>query len=101
MLSEIEITVLSLFHVLGLCMMLIGVFYLLTAILGARGPDGFIKGIACLLIGGWIGHLGAAERSPTQPARAHREHILMTGAPVAAPPASLNAQPVGAHERNV
>jgi hypothetical protein len=99
MLSQIEITVLSLFHVLGLCMMLIGVFYLLTAILGARGADGYIKGIACILIGGWVGHLGGSERSPSMPARVHREHF-MTGAPVAAPRASLNAQPVGARGRN-
>jgi hypothetical protein len=58
MLAELSVTISRLFHLLGLCAMLIGVFYLLTAMLGGRGADGYIKGVACILIGSWIGHLG-------------------------------------------
>jgi hypothetical protein len=93
MLSEIATTVLHLFHVLGLCAMLIGVFYLLTAMLGARGADGYIKGVAFILVGAWIGHFGMTERSPVLPGRAHRVHILMTGSPDALPLACRNSPP--------
>jgi hypothetical protein len=101
MLSEITTTVLSLFHVLGLIAMLIGVFYLLTAMLGARGADGYIKGGACIFLGAWIGHLGEPERPSILPGRAHRAHILMTAAPGALPPACRNSQPAGALVRIV
>jgi hypothetical protein len=87
MLSEITATVLSLFHALGLIAMLVGVFYLLTAILGARGADGYIKGIACIMLGAWIGHLGEPERASVLPRRAHHAQFLTMAAPDALPAA--------------
>jgi hypothetical protein len=92
MLSEIATTVLHLFHVLGLCAMLIGVLYFLTAMLGGRGADGYIKGVAFILVGAWIGHLGMTER-PALPGRAHRAHILMTESPDALPLAYWDSEP--------
>jgi hypothetical protein len=96
MLSEIAATVFSLFHVLGLCSMLIGVLYLLTTMLGGRGPDGYIKAVAFILIGGWIGHLGQTERSPTLPGRARHAQFLMMAAPDGPRLAEGNSQPVAA-----
>jgi hypothetical protein len=61
MLSDIATTFASLFHLLGLCAMLIGAFQLLMAILGSHGPNGYVKGIALILIGAWVGSLGRTE----------------------------------------
>jgi len=90
MLSEITATVLNLIHVLGLCAILIGVFYLLTAMLGARGADGYIKGTLIIILGMWIGHFGQTERSTSPPGRSHRAHSTQSftmAAPDALPPA--------------
>jgi hypothetical protein len=77
----------NLFHVLGLCATLIGVFFLLAAILGARGPDGYIKGVALVLIGAWASHLGQTERPPPIQERARHAQSLTMAVPAALPPA--------------
>jgi hypothetical protein len=101
MLSEITATVLSLFHVLGLIAMLIGVFYLLTAMLGGRGIDGFIKGGACIFLGAWIGHLGGPEQPSILPGRAHHAQSFTMAAPGDRGLPAPNSQPVGAPVRIV
>lgn len=83
MLSELAATASSLFHVLGLCAMLIGVLYLLASMLGARGTDGYIKGVAFILVGAWISHLGQTEPSSSPLERVHRAGSLTMAAPAA------------------
>jgi hypothetical protein len=81
MLSDISMTVTSLFHVLGLCAMLIGAFQLLMAILSSHGFHGYVRGIALILIGAWVGHLGQTEPLAIFPSHAPRAPAVTTAAP--------------------
>jgi hypothetical protein len=87
MLTQLTTTVLSLFHVIGLCAMLIGVFYFLMAILSGRGLDHYVKGIALIVIGSWISHLGQAEVATPIQSQSHHGPSLTWAAPAAPPPA--------------
>ncbi len=71
MLTELTQTVFRLFHSLAAVAMLIGVLYLLMAILSGRGADGYIKGIAIILLAGWMGRLGETVGAPPAHSRAH------------------------------
>jgi len=96
MLSEITQTVFRLFHALAAVTMLIGVLYLLMAILSGRGVDGYIKGIAIILLAGWMGRLSGAE--PSRPAHggARPTAFVTTAARVVPPPACRKSAPCDA-----
>jgi hypothetical protein len=96
MLSEITQTIFRLFHTLAAVAMLIGVLYLLMAILNGRGVDGYIKGIAIILLAGWMGRLGGTEVSPPPHGRARHTTFVTTAARAVRSPAAPYSRPVDA-----
>ena len=71
MLTELTQTIFRLFHSLAAVAMLIGVLYLLMAIISGRGADAYVKGIAIILLAGWMGRLGETVGAPPAHSRAH------------------------------
>jgi hypothetical protein len=71
MLTELTQTVFQLFHSLAAVAMLIGVLYLLMAIISGRGADAYVKAIAIIILAGYIGRLGGIEEAPPAHSRAH------------------------------
>jgi hypothetical protein len=51
--------------------MLIGVLYLLMAIISGRGADAYVKAIAIIILAGWMGRLGETVGAPPAHSRAH------------------------------
>jgi hypothetical protein len=96
MLSEITQTVFRLFHALAAVTMLIGVLYLLMAILSGRGVEGIFKGIAIILLAGWMGRLSGTEATSPANGRAHHTAFVTTAARVVPPPACRKSVPCAA-----
>jgi hypothetical protein len=54
MLDELFRTGQQLLHMIGMCVLLWGVFSLIGGVWGGRGPLDFVKGIALLLLGVYL-----------------------------------------------
>ncbi len=59
MLAHLLVTLASLFKLVGMCVILLGVFNLLGAMLNMKGPDGYAKGGLLIFVGNWIARLGS------------------------------------------
>lgn len=59
MLAEITLVIHHLFRFIGGCLLLCGTLLFLASMLSVKGPDGYVKGLAFILIGGWISGFGA------------------------------------------